>query len=105
MSSSTGKDSSPRFWNELYWFMTIGLGAFILALLYLPSRAEDTLALLEKESELDRQIEQTNLDTLRYEKGVEAVEQDPYYRANIYRDRMRLVRENERRRSLPSPSE
>ena len=105
MTTPSGTNQGPGFWNELYWFLLLGLGASILALNYLLPQAEETLALLEKESDLDRQIERTELDILRYEKGVEAVERDPYYRANVYRDRMRILRENEERRSLPAATD
>ncbi len=89
--------SDNRFWNELYWFFAIGLVGLTISLIYLPGEAEETLRLLGKEKELSAQIKETQLETHRYKEGVEAVESDPYYRAMIYRDRLRILRENEKR--------
>ena len=44
--------SDRRFYNEIYWFLSIGLLACIVAIILLPPRASKSLTLLQRERQL-----------------------------------------------------
>ena len=88
-------DGDKRFWNELYWFLVIGLCAWILAGLVLPDRVVGTLSLLSHEKKLNREIQDLAHKKAVIEKAIEAMENDPIYQEGVYRKRIQVKRPGE----------
>lgn len=83
---------SGRFWNELYWFVVLGAVAWIVGWIVIPPRALRSLSLLEKEQQLEQGLERARHVERVYENAIDAVENDPYYREGVYRQRLGVTR-------------
>ena len=83
------------FYNELYWFVTIGLLACLVGLLILPPRASESISLLQKEQRLHRELEDKKHEVEVYKKAIESVENDPVYREGVFRDRLGVKKAQE----------
>ncbi|MGH9361203.1 MAG: hypothetical protein ACRD2T_04745, partial [Thermoanaerobaculia bacterium] len=80
----------PSFWNELYWFVAIGLAGWILAALLLPPRVAGTAHLLQEERRVVADIRRLrDLEDL-LEGAATAMENDPFYREGVFRKRLGL---------------
>ena len=85
----------PSFWKELYWFTAICLGGMILALAVLPPRLSRQRQMLELEAELRTSVEDLKEKEEEYEQAIMAMENDPFYREEVYRTRLGVKKENE----------
>ncbi len=85
----------PSFWNELYWFVAIGLLGWIIAAIVLPPRIAGVTGILRQERRALADIrvlqEQENL----LEGAVSAMENDPFYREGVFRVRLRIKKDSE----------
>ena len=77
--------AEPRFWNELYWFTIICLGAWIVAMIVLPPRLERHRRLAEFETDLRLSVSALRAVEQQYEAAIMAMENDPFYRDEVYR--------------------
>ena len=89
------KGKSPSFWNELYWFIAIGLVGWIVASLLLPPRISNTVQLLRQERSVLADIRAIQEQENILEGAVSAMENDPYYRIGVFRARLLVKKENE----------
>jgi hypothetical protein len=80
-----GERPRPVFWNELYWFVLICLGAWILGMLLLTPRLEKSRQASVIENRLDGVLQKLAAKEREYEEAILAMENDPFYRAAVYR--------------------
>ncbi len=92
---SEKRAKSRQFWNELYWFVTIGLVGGMFALWVIPPRALESLSLLKKDIELEREVVETRLQTEIIRAAKTAAQSDPYYRDRLRRASLDVKREGE----------
>ena len=86
---------SPAFWKELVSFATVCLGAYIVALLVLPPRWTRYQRLRQLEHELVEICDELEGEERRYEAAIIAVENDPFYREEVYRRVLGVKKRNE----------
>ncbi|MBI4584022.1 MAG: hypothetical protein HY717_08370 [Planctomycetes bacterium] len=94
-SDNSAQRGEGRFWNEVYWFGLIALGAWIVAGWALPPRLVDTLNLLNQERKLAREIRELARQKEVIEQAIESMENDPIYQDGVYRNRLRVKRPSE----------
>ena len=94
-NKSEKRATSRRFWNELYWFVTISLVGIMIALWVIPPRALETLSLLKKDTELERVVAEARLQTEILRGAKTAAQSDPYYRDRLRRASLDVKREGE----------
>jgi hypothetical protein len=87
--------SDRRFYNEIYWFLTIGLLACVIAIVMLPPRANKSLNLLRRERELHVEIQTKKHQVRVFEKAIESVENDPVYREAVFREQLGVKKPRE----------
>lgn len=87
--------SDRRFYNEIYWFLSIGLLACIVAIILLPPRASKSLTLLQRERQLHAEIEGKRHRVEVFEKAIESVENDPVYREAVFRKQLGVKKPHE----------
>jgi hypothetical protein len=85
----------PSFWNELYWFVAIGLMGWILAAMLLPPRVAITSQLLKEERRLTADLRELTEKENLLDGAVSAMENDPFYREGVFRARLSLKKESE----------
>ena len=85
----------PSFWNELYWFVAVGLAGWILAALMLPPRVAATAQLLRHERVVLAQIEELRRREDLLEGAATAMENDPFYREGVFRKRLGVKKASE----------
>src|SRR5688572_22127273 len=85
----------PSFWNELYWFVAIGLLGWILAALILPPRVAGTIKLLQEERRVLADIQGLREKEEVLWGAASAMENDPFYREGVFRKRLGLKKESE----------
>ena len=85
----------PSFWNELYWFVAIGLLGWILAAMILPPRLAGTVKLLQEERRVLADIQQLREKEEILWGAASAMENDPFYREGVFRKRLGLKKESE----------
>jgi hypothetical protein len=93
----------PSFWNEIYWFLAIGLIGWTLAALVLSPRIAGTRQLLEKERRVVADLKGLQEEENVLEGAVSAMENDPYYQEAVIRTRLGLKKKNEEYLELPPP--
>ena len=94
-NKSEKRATSRRFWNELYWFVTISLVGIMIALWVIPPRALESLSLLKKDTELERDVAEARLQTEILRAAKTAAQSDPYYRDRLRRASLDVKREGE----------
>ena len=87
--------SRPVFWKEMYWFAVICLGGWILAMAVLPPRLARNRSALDMESGLRRTVARLSRLEKEYEALIPAVENDPFYRDEVYRKVLGVKKNNE----------
>ena len=87
-----GEERDSLFWNELYWFFIVGLGAWIIMSLVLPQKTVETLKLLSREKEVIAELEGAQWQEQARIEAIEAMENDPFYQEAIYREVARVKR-------------
>jgi len=85
----------PSFWNELYWFVAIGLLGWILAALILPPRVAGTVQLLKEERRVLADIQALREKEEILWGAASAMENDPFYREGVFRKRLGLKKDSE----------
>jgi hypothetical protein len=85
----------PSFWNELYWFVAIGLLGWIVAALVLPPRVASTAQLLRQERQVLADIQALRRREDILEGAASAMENDPFYREGVFRQRLGLKKDSE----------
>ena len=104
----TQPGTAPRreasFWNELYWFVALGLLGWILAALILPPRMAGTIKLLQEERRVLADIQGLREKEEILWGAASAMENDPFYREGVFRKRLGLKKESEEYLQIPAPS-
>jgi hypothetical protein len=85
----------PVFWKEMYWFTVICLGGWILAMAILPPRLARNRSAADMENDLRRAVAHLSKLEKEYEALIPAVENDPFYRDEVYRKVLRVKKTNE----------
>jgi hypothetical protein len=85
----------PVFWKECYTLVVIGLGGLLLALAVLPPRLARHRQLLEFEADLLDSVQGLQQTQAEYEAAIMAVENDVFFRDEVYRTRLGLKRGSE----------
>ncbi len=85
----------PSFWNELYWFVAIGLAGWIVAAMVLPPRVADVTQLLRQERRVLADIRALQEEEGLLEGAVSAMENDPFYREGVFRARLGRKKDTE----------
>jgi len=85
----------PSFWNELYWFVAIGLLGWIIAALILPPRVAGTVRLLQEERRVLADIQSLREKEEILFGAASAMENDPFYREGVFRKRLGLKKDSE----------
>lgn len=93
-----------RFWNDLYWFAVIAIGAWIVGVLILPHKAAETVELLRKERETRVRLESLERQEKVLLSATEAIQNDPIYREGVIRNLLGLKRISEEFLVPPPPS-
>lgn len=83
--ASSGEHGRPNFWHELYWFVVICLGGWILALAVLPPAMVRLRNALEFEAECRQRVETLTVRNAALKRVVNAFETDPHYREEVIR--------------------
>ena len=94
----------PSFWNELYWFLAIGLFGWILAAVVLPPRVAKTAQLLQEEHRVSADLEDLRRREDLLEAASSAMENDPFYIDGVVRKRLHLKKPNENYVETPAPA-
>ena len=94
MSAETAQ-KGQSFWNELYWFVAIGLAGWILAAMVLPPRVASTAQLLRQERNVVADLKSIQEMENILEGAVSAMENDPFYREAVFRKRLGLKKNTE----------
>ena len=83
------------FWKELYWFLVICLGGWTLAMVTLPPRLARNRSAFETAGELERVVRRLENLEKEYEAAIAAVENDPFYRDEVYRNVLGVKKSSE----------
>jgi len=92
------------FWNELYWFVAIGLVGWIVASIVLPPRLSEMARFLQQERSALADLRTLQEQESILEGAVTAMENDPYYRNGAIRARLGIKRNDEEYIQLPNRS-
>ena len=85
----------PVFWKELYWFALICLCGWVLAALVLSPRLARDRSSRDTESGLEQPVQQLETLQKEYEAAIVAVENDAFYRDEVYRNILKVKRDGE----------
>ncbi len=85
----------PNFWQELYWFGIICLGAVGLALYLLPSPLLELRKSLATEREVSARLERLKKREHAIREAVVAVKKDEFFREELFHDILGVYAENE----------
>ena len=77
-------EPQPEFWRELYWFVVLCLMGWILALAVLPPKAERLATTRSIEEETRARVESLTLRELQYRQAIEALDDDPFFRGEVF---------------------
>jgi len=77
--------AAPEFWRELFWFAAIGLAGYIATVSLLPERRQRLLRVLEVEAGLRSVVEDLQEREEEYRAAILAVENDPFFRGEVFR--------------------
>lgn len=85
----------PSFWGELYWFALISVGGVAFAILVLAPRLARHESALDLEQSLRAGNQRIAKLEAEYEAGLEALENDPFYREELMRAVLKVKRADE----------
>ena len=85
----------PNFWKELYWFALICLGGWVLAVSVLSPRLARDRSSGDAEAGLEQAVQQLEALEKEYEAAIVAVENDVFYRDEVYRNILKVKRDGE----------
>ena len=88
-------DPPPVFSKELFWFALISLGGLILATAVLPPRLARNRSALDMEEDLRSSVTKLSGLEKEYEALIQAMENDPFYRDEVYRKVLGVKKNNE----------
>jgi hypothetical protein len=86
---------APVFWEEVYWFAVVTLLGCGLALWMLPPRLARNRSALEIEEDLVGTVAALQTMERKYEAAIAAVENDPFYREEVYRALLKVKKKDE----------
>ena len=85
----------PSFAKELYWFALICLCGWVLAVSVLSPRLARDRSSRVVEAELRQAVQQLDKLEKEYDAAIVAVENDPFYRDEVYRNILGVKRDGE----------
>ena len=85
----------PVFWQEIYWFTVITLLGCGFAFWMLPPRLARNRAALDIEEGLQGTVAALDDMEKKYEAAIAAVENDPFYREEVYRALLKAKKKDE----------
>ena len=94
---------SPVFWKELHEFAVICLCGWIIAFLVLPPRLEKRRLVGQMESELEATVSALQVRKEQYEAAMLAMEEDPFFRDEVYRAVLGVKKKGEEFLQKPGP--
>ena len=80
-SEAVSNDSLFR--NEIYWFLILGLGAWIVLSVVLPPRTVETIKLMKREKDTLSELHGALQQEQALLESIEAMENDPFYQEAI----------------------
>ena len=95
VETAPGGRDKPVFWKECYTLVVIVLGGLLLALAVLPPRLARHRQLLEVEADLRESVQGLQRTQAEYEAAIMAMENDVFFRDEVYRSRLGLKRGSE----------
>ena len=100
---SGDRRATPRFAEEIYWFVVIALGGVLIGTAVLPPKTSEILELLDTEHETAIRVEDLRERERVLDAAIDAARNDPFYRRGILRNRLGLTRKSEEKLELPPP--
>jgi len=91
------------FWSELYWFVVMALVGWIVAALFLPPRIATLARLYRQERMVLGEIQALREEENILEGAVSAMENDPFYREGVFRERLGVKKIEEEFLEPPPP--
>jgi hypothetical protein len=85
----------PVFWKEVYWLALICLGGWVLAVWVLSPRLARDRSSRDAERGLEQTVQQLEMLQGEYEAAIVAVENDVFYRDEVYRNILKVKRDGE----------
>jgi len=85
----------PVFWQEIYWFVVITLLGSGFAFWMLPPRLARNRTALDMEEGLQGTVAALENMEKKYEAAIAAVENDPFYREEVYRALLKVKKKGE----------
>ncbi len=100
---SGDRRGTPRFADEIYWFVVIALGGVLIGTAVLPPKTAEIFDLLETEHETATRVDDLRQREQVLDAAIDAARNDPFYRRGILRNRFGLTRKSEEKLELPPP--
>ncbi|HLU47134.1 MAG TPA: hypothetical protein VK116_03590 [Planctomycetota bacterium] len=103
--AATEESTRPSFFKELYAFVLIGLLGATLALYLVPPKARRYWSLIEHETRLEERNRALRDQILELREATESLQNDPFFREAVLRERLDVKRRSEQWLPLRRPPE